>query len=130
MVARQKAEKFTYPYKRCNDTPVVNPSDDFSRCLALSLCPSEPHKFYTYGSAYRCNVSQVVTGEGERDEKQRKLDHECSSPSIPITDKSAQRTSETHANLHYGVRSHLYARDNVRTPVNMLETLWASPRDC
>lgn len=38
MMVEQKAERFTYPRKGRNDTTVVNPFEDFSWCLTLSLC--------------------------------------------------------------------------------------------
>ena len=34
--------------------------------------------------AHRCIISQVVAGKGEREKMERKLDHKCSSPSVPV----------------------------------------------
>ena len=43
MLTRQKAEEVTYPHKSSNDTAVVDPSENFFRCLTLSLCSTNGH---------------------------------------------------------------------------------------
>ena len=59
-----------------------------------------------------------------------RLSH-CRAPmGTPVTNEPAQGSSRPHTNLYYGMRLDLCARENICTPVNMLATLWASPRDC
>ena len=49
---------------------------------------------------------------------------------IPITDKPTKGSSDPHTDLYCGVRLQPRAKESMRTPMNTLATLWASPRDC